>query len=295
MSITPEGFHPMPTPPPENSSSPILLALLGHPVGHSLSPLMHSAALKHLNLAGRYEAWDVSNLGQAMDELRRKGFRGASVTIPFKRDVMALLDDVDEQARSIGAVNTLIRQDDGFIGTNTDWEGLIRALQRVISIQGRRFVVVGAGGTARAALYGLLREGGSPVVVNRTEGHGRNLASDFGCSAYPLTEVGNLEGDILINTTPVGMTPNTDVSPVPAFLLSRFRLVADVIYNPLRTRLLREAEQAGCAVLSGVEMFVEQGAAQFRLWTGLEPPVALMRQVVLEQLEQLEKGKDAWI
>jgi len=291
MSIFPEGFSEIPVMPTSNSRGPLLLALLGHPVGHSLSPLMHSAALKHLNLAGRYEAWDVSDLKQAMGELRRREFRGASVTIPFKREVMAFLDDLDDQARSIGAVNTLIRRSDRFWGTNTDWEGLVRALERVTAIKGKRFVVLGAGGTARAALYGLLREGGLPVVVNRTEEHGRNLAADFGCLSYPLTEIGGLEGDVLVNTTPVGMTPDADHSPVPAAQLSRFRLVADVIYNPLRTRLLRDAEQAGCAVLSGMEMFVEQGAAQFRLWTGIEPPVDLMRRVVRKQLEKVGKER----
>jgi shikimate dehydrogenase len=281
----------MSIPSPANSRRSILLALLGHPIGHSLSPLMHSVALKALNLAGRYEAWDVSDLGQAMGKLRREGFRGASVTIPFKREVMALLDDLDEQARAIGAVNTLIREGDRFLGTNTDWEGLVRALRRVTEIHGKRVVVLGAGGTARAALYGLLREGGNPVVVNRTEEQGRTLAAGFGCPFFPLTEMEKLEGDLLINTTPVGMTPNVDASPVPAAVLRRFHLVADVIYNPLRTRLLREAEQAGCTVLSGVEMFVEQGAAQFRLWTGLEPPVDLMRQAVREQLEKAERER----
>ncbi len=289
MNNSPDDFSPLGTTLPDSVRTPILLALLGHPVGHSLSPLMHSTALKHLHLEGRYEAWDVSDLSQAMVDLKRKGFRGASVTIPYKRDIMSFLDDIDEQARSIGAVNTLIRRDDGFVGANTDWEGLIRALRSVTSIRGRRFVVLGAGGTARAALYGILGEGGGAVVVNRTEKRGRELADDFGCPSYPLTEIDALQGDVLINTTPVGMTPNTEVSPVPSEVLSRFSLVADVIYTPLRTRLLREAERAGCTILSGVEMFVEQGAAQFRLWTGLEPPVDLMRQVVRNQLEKAEK------
>lgn len=291
MNNSPDDFTPIPLSPEPNSHGSLLLALIGHPVGHSLSPLMHSTALKYLNIAGRYEAWDVSDLGQAINDLKRKGFQGASVTIPYKREVMSYLDDMDEQARSIGAVNTLIRQGDGFLGTNTDWEGLIRALRRVTSIRGRRFVVLGAGGTARAALYGLIREGGLPVVVNRSEERGRELASEFGCIFHPLSELKDLQGDVLINTTPVGMSPDTDRSPVPAALLSRFRLVADVIYNPLQTRLLRDAEQAGCKILSGVEMFVEQGAAQFRLWTGLEPPVELMRLVVRRQLEKAYKER----
>ncbi len=290
MSTTPEGISEKPLSARTELTGPLLLALLGHPVGHSLSPLMHAAALQYHHLAGRYEAWDVTDLAQAMGELARKGFRGASVTIPYKRAVMAFLEDVDEQARAIGAVNTLIRQGGGFRGTNTDWEGLIRALRKATEIKGKWAVVIGAGGTARAALYGLLREEGIPVVVNRTEEPGRSLAAQFGCTFHPLAEIGKLEGDILINTTPVGMAPEAEFSPVPAAVLSRFRLVADVIYNPLETKLLREARQAGCDVLSGVEMFVEQGAAQFRLWTGLEPPVDLMRQVVRKRLKLLEKG-----
>jgi len=272
--------------------SPILLALIGHPIGHSLSPLMHSAALTLLHLAGRYEAWDVSDLKQAVEKLRREGYRGASVTVPFKRDVMAFLDDLDDQACRIGAVNTVIYREGRLQGTNTDWEGLLRALRKVTDLSGKRIVVLGAGGTARAALYGLLAEGGVPVVVNRTEKQGRGLAEEFGCPFYPLTEIRELGGDILINATPVGMAPEIDFSPVPAAALRRFRLVADVIYNPLKTRLLREAEEAGCAVLSGMDMFVEQGAAQFRLWTGLEPPVDRMRQVVRQELERRE-GKQA--
>jgi len=253
--------------------SPILLALIGHPIGHSLSPLMHSAALTLLHLAGRYEAWDVSDLKQAVEKLRREGYRGASVTVPFKRDVMSFLDDLDDQACRIGAVNTVIYREGRLQGTNTDWEGLLRALRKVTDLSGKRIVVLGAGGTARAALYGL-------------------LAEEFGCPFYPLTEIRELGGDILINATPVGMAPEIDFSPVPAAALRRFRLVADVIYNPLKTRLLREAEEAGCAVLSGMDMFVEQGAAQFRLWTGLEPPVDRMRQVVRQELERRE-GKQA--
>ncbi|OPY86081.1 MAG: Shikimate dehydrogenase [Syntrophus sp. PtaU1.Bin208] len=291
MIFPPEQGSLKQTPSAGSFREPVRLALLGHPVGHSLSPLMHSAALKFLNLAGSYEAWDVSDLKEAVEKLRREEYRGASVTIPFKREVMALLDDLDDQARAIGAVNTLIRQGGRFVGTNTDWEGLLRALRKKMEIRGKRAVVLGAGGTARAALYGLLSEGGIPLVVNRTEEHGRALAAEFGCPFYSLEAIGELKGDVLINTTPVGMTPNTDASPVPASLLRRFRLVADVIYNPLRTRLLREAEQAGCAVLSGVEMFVEQGAAQFRLWTGMEPPVDQMRQVVREELERREKER----
>ncbi|SEM15580.1 shikimate dehydrogenase [Syntrophus gentianae] len=291
MTFSKESDSLNPIPSPTNFREPFRLALLGHPVGHSLSPLMHAAALKFLNLAGSYEAWDVSDLKEAVEKLRKEGYRGASVTIPFKREVMALLDDLDDQARAIGAVNTLIRQGVRLMGTNTDWEGLFRALRRVTEIKGKQVVVLGAGGTARAALYGLISEGGNPVVVNRTEEQGRVLAAEFGCPFYPLTAIGELKGDVLINTTPVGMMPNTDASPVPAQVLHHFRLVADVIYNPLQTRLLREAEQAGCAVLSGVEMFVEQGAAQFRLWTAMEAPVDRMRQVVREELERREKER----
>ncbi|MEI7673771.1 MAG: shikimate dehydrogenase, partial [Deltaproteobacteria bacterium] len=162
--------------------------------------------------------------------------------------------------------------------------GIVRTLQEVMEIDGRSFVILGAGGTAQAAVYAIATAGGCPIIVNRTEETGRRLALAWGIPFYPLGAIGRLQADCLINTTPVGMHPQSDASPVSAVVLNNFPRVMDVVYNPLQTRLLREAEQAGAKTLSGLSMFVHQGAEQIKLWTGQEPPRALMREVVRTQL-----------
>jgi shikimate dehydrogenase len=148
------------------------------------------------------------------------------------------------------------------------------------SLQGKTIAVLGAGGAARAAVYGILREGGIPIVFNRSRDRGESLARWFQCDAMPLAKLGMVEAEVIVNTTPVGMSPLTDETPVDQRYLPRFRWVVDTIYNPLETRLLREARAAGCDVITGLSMFVRQGAEQIRIWTGLEPPVELMTRVV---------------
>ncbi len=265
-------------------------ALFGNPVAQSLSPLMHGAAFAKMGLAAAYTAYRVTDAAQIVRTIREKGIRGASVTIPFKETVMALLDEVDANAAAIGAVNTIVLHDGRLRGYNTDSPGLVRDLEEWIGISGKTFVVLGAGGAARAALFSLLQAGGTPVVVNRTPERAEALAGRFGCRWVPITEIGRLQADCLINTTPVGMFPETDRTPLPKRELARFPRVMDMIYNPVKTRLLREAGAAGCIVRSGVGMFVHQGAEQFRLWTGMEPPRERMRQAVLERLG--ENGGD---
>ena len=259
-------------------------ALIGNPVAHSLSPLMHNRAYRELNLAAQYVAFCVSDLSDALRGIRALQISGVSVTIPFKVEVMKYLDEVDEDARKIGAVNTIINEQGKLKGLNTDWLGIVRTLQESMEIKGRSFVVLGAGGTAQAAIYAITAAGGCPMIVNRTEERGRKLALAWGIPSYSLEAIGRLKADCLINTTPVGMYPHTDASPVSGEMLNNFRLVMDVIYHPLQTRLLREATQAGCGVLSGLTMFVHQGAEQIKLWTGQEPPRELMREVVKNQL-----------
>ncbi len=147
-------------------------------------------------------------------------------------------------------------------------------------LAGKRVAVLGAGGAARAAVYGILRKGGIPIVFNRSRDRAESLARWFGCEARPLANLGTAEADVLVNATPVGMSPLMDETPVDKRHLAQFRWVMDTIYNPLETRLLREAKEAGCGVIAGLSMFVRQGAEQIRIWTGLEPPVELMTQVV---------------
>jgi len=261
--------------------------LLGNPVGQSLSQLMHDAALKKMGIEGIYSAFCVHNLGGAVQGMRAMNIRGASVTIPFKVAVMEYLDDVDDDAMKIGAVNTIINNNGRLIGCNTDWLGLILTLKKAMPVKNKTFVIIGAGGTARATAYGIIKEGGFPIIANRTPEKGKTLSDKLNCPFYSLTESGKIKADCLINTTPVGMYPK-DKSPVKAAALGGYKYVMDVIYNPLKTKLLKDAEKQGCHIISGVDMFVNQGAEQLLLWTGVEPPRALMKKVILERLTKIE-------
>ena len=259
-------------------------ALFGNPVGHSLSPLMHGTAFREMGLDASYRAIRVETVREIPEEMENRDITGASITIPHKTAMMPYLDAVSNSAERIGAVNTLTRRDGKLEGDNTDWIGMIHALKEKIDIAGKRIIVLGAGGAARAAVYGILHERGVPVVVNRTPERGEKIAQEFGCDFYPIDQMETVIADGLVNTTPVGMDPHTDVSPVDRGILSRFEWVMDMIYNPLETLLLREAAEARCGTISGVAMFVHQGAEQIRTWTGLPPPTELMEQVVREKL-----------
>lgn len=261
--------------------------LLGNPVKQSLSPLMHNTALKEMHIEGHYSAFCVHDLDSAIQGMRGMNIRGASVTIPFKEAVIKYLDDIEDDALKIGAVNTIINKNGRLIGCNTDWLGLILTLRAEIPIKGKTIVIIGAGGTARAAAYGIMKDGGFPVIANRTREKGKSLADRLNCPFYSLTEIGSIKADCLINTTPVGMYPK-DKSPVKATMLGGYKYVMDVIYNPLKTKLLVDAEKQGCHILSGLDMFVHQGAQQIKLWTGKEPPRALMKKVILEGLTDSE-------
>jgi len=258
--------------------------LLGNPVGHSLSPLMHNMALQALGQEGRYNAFCVYDPAAAVQAIRGMDIRGASVTIPFKSAVMEYLDNISEDALQIGAVNTIVNNNGYLTGTNTDWLGLIVTLREAMTIKGKKFAIIGAGGTARAAAYGIIREGGFPVIINRTAENGKRLADEFDCPFYLSDEMKKIEADCLINTTPVGMYPSIDQSPVDSGLLAGYKYVMDVIYNPLETKLLKDAGLRGCTVLNGLDMFVHQGAEQIKLWTGQEPDRTLMKKVVKERL-----------
>ncbi|MDD5170216.1 MAG: shikimate dehydrogenase [Syntrophales bacterium] len=259
-------------------------ALFGNPVGHSLSPLMHGAAFAGMGLRAQYSAFCVQDLALAAQGIRGMGLRGVSVTIPFKTAVMDLLDEIEETARMIGAVNT-IRNDGGrLMGFNTDAAGLMKDLKEVTNLRGKRVVVLGAGGAARSAVFGLIREGALVHIVNRTAEKGERLAGEFGCTSSALSDKSQIGGDILINTTSVGMTPVVDASPLEPYFLKRFHWVVDIVYNPLKTKLLKDAEAAGCHIRNGIGMFVHQGAEQIRIWTGLTPPLELMQKVVMERL-----------
>ena len=241
-----------------------------------------------MGINASYSAFCVTDLAAAVAGIRAMNIQGASVTIPFKTAVMDFLDEIDADAAAVGAVNTIVNDHGRLIGHNTDWSALMDALREETQLKGKKFIILEAGGTARAAAYGITKEGGRPIIVNRTPEKGRKLADRFDCPFYPLMEIGKVRAFGLINTTPVGMFPDSHSSPVDSSILNGFRIVADVIYNPLKTGLIRDAEAKGCRVVPGLEMFVRQGARQLNLWTGRKAPLAVMRNAVRERLMRHE-------
>ena len=197
---------------------------------------------------------------------------------------MAHLDRMDAMAEKIGAVNTILNQDGILTGYNSDARGAVSALTERLSLKNQRVAIVGAGGAARAVGYGIVENKGNVMVVNRTAKSGEQLAADLGGDFSLLSEIQKIDCDVLINTTPVGMFPDVDATPVPGTFFNEHMTVMDIIYTPLQTRLLKEATAAGCDTINGLPMFVYQGAFQFELWTGMQAPVEVMREAVSEVL-----------
>ncbi len=261
-------------------------ALFGNPVGQSLSPLMHTVALREMGKNAQYLAFQATSPVEVIGKILGSNIKGASITVPFKTTIMEYLNQFSEDARAIGAVNT-IRNDNGKLqGFNTDWSGFLADLQETIEIPGKVCAILGAGGAARAAVYAVKAGGGVALIMNRNAEKAAALARSLGCQSMPLGDIGMSSANILINATPVGMWPNIGDTPVEKKFLGRFRLVVDLVYNPLKTRLLQEAQESGCFTRSGLGMFVNQAAGQIRIWTGEEGPRCLMRKIVKEELER---------
>ena len=264
-----------------------LLYLLGYPVAHSLSPAMQNAALSALGLAYEYRLMPVppGELGRRICELRDLSVAGFNVTIPHKVAVIPLLDELDETASAVGAVNTVVNNGGRLTGYNTDSTASTRALREAYGdLNGCRVVVLGAGGAARAVASGLAPHAERISVLARDEAKAGSLAGEVSKQIGAEVRSGGLGGagsaissaDILVNATPVGMSPKEGMSPVEARALHSRLLVFDLVYNPERTRLLADAEAAGARTLGGLRMLVYQGAEAFRLWTGRDAPEALM-------------------
>jgi len=274
-----------------SEGTPRIFALFGNPVGHSLSPLMHNAAYRDMKINALYVAFCVSNLEEAIKGIRGMNISGVSVSVPFKSEVLKYLDTMDESVRRIGAANTIVNNGGRLEGYNTDWIGFVRDLKEFMPVRAKTFAILGAGGAARAVIFSILADGGNIVVLNRTSKNGQELAREFGCPFCPLSDIGKLNADCLVNTTSVGMAPNIGVSPLEPRDLRNFPRVVDIIYNPMKTRLLKDAQKAECHIRSGMGMFIYQGAEQIRLWTGMEPPLSSMKRVVQERLKEYERDR----
>ncbi len=273
-------------------------AIIGNPVEHSLSPAIHNAAFAALDLDFVYVAFPVEDVKGALAGMRAlKNFRGMSVTIPHKTEVMNYVDEVTEVDRNIGSINTVIRRRDKLIGLGTDGTGAMKALaDGGVTIAGKRILVLGAGGAARAITFTLAWKGdpGELVILDVDEALLRRLTADLKTGTGTAVRSGKLtddrlaaemaQADIIIHCTPVGMHPHGDASLVPSGLFRSEQVVFDVVYTPLETRLLAEAKSCGLKIISGVEMFINQAVLQFEQFTGIDAPVEVMRRVVMEHL-----------
>jgi shikimate dehydrogenase len=281
-----------------------ICGLIGDPVEHTMSPAMHNAAFKELGLDYRYVAFRVKqeDLGKAIAGMRALNISGLNVTIPHKVAVLPFLDELDDLAEKIGAVNTIVNDDGLLLGYNTDAAGFLQALlDKGIEPRGQNIVVLGAGGASRAVSFILADHGANLVILNRRLelDWAKELAGRISQTFHREVQALELhrenlkreldKADILVNTTSVGMDPNTEVTPVDADLLGANLMVYDIIYNPIKTRLIKEAEAAGARIVSGIDMLVWQGAIAFEKWTGMKAPVALMKQEAIKLLQKDEK------
>lgn len=261
-----------------------LYGIIGHPVGHSLSPVMQNAAFGALGLNAVYLAFDVTELSCAMSGVRALGIKGLSVTIPHKEAVLAFLDEIDPVAQRIGAVNTVVNRHGRLLGANTDWMGALSAIEDVAPIRGRRILVLGAGGAARAVCAGLAEKGAVVHVANRTAERAKALAEAFDLSWSGLDRIGGLGAEVVINTTSAGMRPNEGGTPIDAVLLKGVQVAMDIVYAPVETRFLKEAREAGCKTINGLKMLIYQAAGQFEFWTGLKAPIKVMEEALTDAL-----------
>ena len=260
------------------------VAIFGNPIAHSLSPQMHNAAFNHLGLNLAFLAFKANKAAEAAVAIKTLGLRGASITIPHKEAIMEHLDEVDDVGRAIGAVNTVVARGGRLLGSNTDWLGVVRALEQVTELGGKSCLVLGAGGAARAAIFGLQNRGAEVCLTNRNQERGRSLAAEMNCTFVQWQSWDRLEIELLVNATPVGMSATRDQSLISAQQLKENMVVLDMVYRPLETRLLKDAATAGSICVSGLEMLLHQGVAQFEIWTGQQAPVEVMRQALVESL-----------
>ena len=275
-----------------------MLGVLGAPIGHSLSPIIQNEALRAAGLDYVYAALPVraDALTSAVHGLRDAGIAGFNVTIPFKTEIIPLMDDLSEDARRIHAVNTVVVEENGrLVGHNTDVTGFLAGFaERRIALTGKKAVLIGAGGAARAVLWGLLRSKVSSVVIGvRNASKGAALAADFAAHgdvrAYGFDDPAFMSAlgsaDIIVQTTPLGMTPHVgEMPPVDVAAIKSSAVFYDLIYTPAETRFLRAATAHGHETINGETMLVAQGAEAFFLWAGVRPDMELMKRVLREEL-----------
>ncbi len=264
-----------------------ICAIIGNPVEHSLSPLMHNAAYEKLGLNFAYTAFKVENIQDAISGIKALGIRGVSVTIPHKLSVMPLLDVIDETAKVIGAVNTIVNDDGKLTGFNTDCEGAMRALEEVAELTHKKVILIGAGGAARAIAFGLQQKNANVLIINRTIEKAQELAKKTSAQYGDLSKLPEIKNaDIVIHATATGMTPNINESLIPKEYFKKGQVVFDIVYNPKETKLLQEAKEAGCKIVYGYNMLLYQAVGQFERFTQKDGPLAIMKDVLVTELSR---------
>ena len=276
-----------------------VLCVIGHPIEHSMSPVMHNAALKELSLDFIYLAIDVTpkDLEKAVIGFKKHDIKGINVTIPHKEKIIQYLDKIEPLAKKIGAVNTIKNVNGKLIGKNTDAIGAKKALiDAGFELTGKKALILGAGGAARAISFALSEKIDELFICNRTEKRAIKLAKALEDSTKITATGMNMSKEalkslidkvnLLINTTPLGMYPDVGISPIPRELLADHLFVYDIIYNPLNTQLLKDASEIGCKTLNGIEMFINQGALAFEWWTDIKPNINTMKEKIIELLEK---------
>jgi 3-dehydroquinate dehydratase/shikimate dehydrogenase len=268
-----------------------IYGVIGNPIGHSLSPHLHNTGFAAREIDAVYLPFLVERLPDFLAAVKELGIRGFSVTLPHKQGIFRRLDECEPLAEQIGAVNTVVVHRDGSLyGCNTDYVGVLRALERVLQLKGSRALIYGAGGSARAAAFALARAGAAVAICARRETAAKSLARAVGGEVISRRALRAQYFDAILNATPVGMYPRDGFSPLAPNELN-CRVVMDLIYRPQHTELLRIAARKGIATVSGVEMFLAQGIAQWEIWTGRHAPEAAMRRAVLERLRAESGGK----
>ena len=279
-----------------------ILCIIGNPIEHSMSVTMHNAAIQKLGLDYLYVAFKVlqDDLLNAINGIKSLNIKGASVTIPHKISVMKYLDKIEPMAKKIGAINTIKNENGILIGRNTDGEGFLNSIiESGYNLKNKKIVLFGAGGAARACAFYLAKEVAGITIINRSNKKMNDLISklkfyyEIPIKGIDLSKSENIkkeieDSDILVNTTPVGMHPDVNESSVKQSWLHPNLFVVDIIYSPIQTKLLQEASSIGCNVLSGVDMLVNQGIVAFKWWTGVSPDKKLMKNVVLDGLDELK-------
>jgi len=272
-----------------------IFGVIGYPIAHSMSPDMHNDAFRHLGIKATYLPFAVrsTDLQDAVKGMKAIGIQGFNVTIPHKTGIIPFLDRIDPLAEAIGAVNTVKLEDGEYVGYNTDGLGFVKGLKEKLHtpLMDQKVLIIGAGGAARGIYYSLLQEGALDVdIANRTISRGEELiigkSPQVNSSVFSIDEAERKlsEYTLIINTTSIGMHPNVDKTPLMVENIRPQALVSDIIYNPLQTKLLKDAEQYGAMTQNGIPMFVYQGALAFQLWTGMQPDAERMRKIVLTKL-----------